>query len=317
MPPLELVGWFTLCAASGPTPALLPIHRQITSYNESALLLSFHPAAVTLADVANTRGRLPFTVYESILELGANRGDGSMQVDGEEFSLQFRPLPYTIETDETEMIAIDYVAKGAGSAAALTPDTPILSGPQDRPDKKGKKRADSPEMETAMNGPKVSTNPLSSEEEDQIAGMTTRLNSVRMLQSRLSFMSSFIRSQTPSYLTGSSVPMDTRSPEPAHLPHLRNIQALLTRLSLLSPASDWTAEDPAPTDAFIKASRSQSNDVGLSSLLALVGQNVQGMSEMARKFATVESARFHKSKAKGGFGPGGFEGLGEDDGILI
>ena len=36
-----------------------------------------------------------------------------MQVDGEDVTdLKFRALPYSIETDETEMIAVDYVGKG-------------------------------------------------------------------------------------------------------------------------------------------------------------------------------------------------------------
>jgi hypothetical protein len=59
------------------------------------------------------------------------------------------------------------------------------------------------------------------------------------------------------------------------------------------------------------ASLSQSNDVALSSLLAILGQDVQGLSELGRKFASVEQERGKKGKGKGGMGPGGFGSMGE------
>jgi len=228
-----------------------------------------------------------------------------MQVDGEESSqLQFRPIPYTIETDETEMIAINYVAKGAGSAAAVRDTEPAPKTQEQAPaDKKGKKRADASE-DQGKPAENESTNVLTNEEEDQIAGITTRLNSVKMLQSRLTLLTKYLQTQPPSYLSDIDVPLSPTSPDPAHLSHLREIQALLTHLSLLTPPQD--ASSAKPLD---EASKSQANDVNITSLLALLGQNVQGMSELGRKSATVEQAKGSKGKGKGGFGNNSLGGM--------
>ena len=245
-----------------------------------------------------------------------------MQIDGEDSTaIRFRPLPYTIETDETEMIAIDYVAKGAGSAAAVgagDESTPS-NETKETTEGKGKKRADEAGAGQVSNGADKAINPLSAEEEDQIAGITTRLNSVRMLHSRLSLLDSFIRSQTPSYLTDQNTPLSKMSPDPTQLQHLRNIQALLTRLSLLTPAADVHSGPTTSTtaDPLTSASVSQSNDVALSSLLSILGQDVQGMSELGRKFASVEQERLKKGKGKSGMGPGGFGREDDFDGRRV
>ena len=284
--------------------------------NESALLLAFHLSTVSTGNVSNSNGKLPLTIYESVIEPDHGKGDGAMQVDGEDASdIKFRPLPYTIETDETEMIAIDYVAKGAGSAAAVHAAEEGNSSKETKEpiEGKGKKRADEAGAGQLANGTDEAANPLSAEEEDQIAGITTRLNSVRMLQSRLSLLTAFIHSQSPSYLTDQNTPLSKTSPDPAQLPHLRNIQALLTRLSLLTPAADIASSTATSTaaDFLTSSSLSQSNDVALSSLLAILGQDVQGLSELGRKFASVEQERLKKGKSKAGMGSGGFGSIGE------
>ena len=318
IPALELVGWFTLCPETGPTAALMPIQNQVTRFcNESALLLAFHPSTISNSNALGSNGKLPLTVYETTIESDHGKGEGAMQVDSEDnTTIKFRPVPYTIETDETEMIAIDYVAKGAGSAAAVHAGDEGKSSRETKepPEDKGKKRADESGSGPLANGTDEAANPLSAEEEDQIAGITTRLNSVRMLQSRLSLLTKFIRSQAPSYLTDTNIPLSNTSPDPVQLPHLRNIQALLTRLSLLTPSFDDAHETTTPStaaDSLSLASLSQSNDVALSSLLAILGQDVQGLSELGRKFASVEQERGKKGKGKGGMGPGGFGSMGE------
>jgi COP9 signalosome complex subunit 6 len=322
-PALDFAGWFTLCTDSGPTSALLPIHKEFLAQNESALLLAFHPSAVSASATTNANGKLPLTIYETIYETEPTKQDDSMQIDGEGVSgLRFRSIPYTIETDETEMIAVDYVAKGGGSAAAATgtdAEGTISSEAKERADRKGKRRADEPpDAKKAVNGT-TAANILNSEEEDQIASMTTRLNSVRMLQSRLSLLSTYVSSLPPSNLS------DTESEanvEPSHLPHLRNIKALITRLSLLTPHPDTSAPSLSTTtnpptavptqpqlDPLTHAQQAQTNDVTLSSLLALLGQDVQGLSELGRKFALVENAKQGKGKKMGGVGGGGL-GMG-------
>jgi COP9 signalosome complex subunit 6 len=324
-PALDLAGWFTLCTESGPTSALLPIHKEFLAQNESALLLAFHPSAVSASATTNTNGKLPLTIYETIYETEPTKQDDSMQIDGEGVpGLRFRSIPYTIETDETEMIAVDYVAKGGGNAAAATTSTDaegtISSEAKERADRKGKRRADEPpEAKKVVNGT-TTANILTSEEEDQIASMTTRLNSVRMLQSRLSLLSTYISSLPACNLS------DTESEaniEPSHLPHLRNIKALITRLSLLTPHTDTSAPTLSSTttnpptavptqpqlDPLTHAQQAQTNDVTLSSLLSLLGQDVQGLSELGRKFALVENAKQGKGKKMGGGGGGGL-GMG-------
>jgi COP9 signalosome complex subunit 6 len=298
MPALEVTGLYTLCPETGPTTALVPIQKQaITLYNESSILLAIHPAAIASAAPTTADGKLPISVYEGIIEADPSKEDGSMQVDGEASSLLFRNIPYSVDTDETEMIAINYVAKGAGNAAAAEgAKREISPGAAERAEKKGKKKADS-SLDTKppiTDGTKDSSSMLAPEEEDQIAGLTTRLNSVRMLQSRLSLLSKFLQQQPPSHLTDSSIPLTASAPDPAQLPHLRNIQALLTRLNLLTPKASSTTSDTFPS-----AMIAQSNDVQLSQLLSLLGQDIQGMGEMGRKFATVEGAKQSKKGVKG------------------
>ncbi|EXJ80223.1 hypothetical protein A1O1_08365 [Capronia coronata CBS 617.96] len=321
-PALEFVGWYTLCPQDGPLPELIPLQRQaITFYNDSTILLTLHPELIN--DPSTTTGKLPITIYESVVDAEQPKDDESMQVDGEESSaIKFRQLPYTIDTDETEMIAIDYVAKGAGSAAALDEAAPAPKPVEQPPaDKKGKQRASTPPEisgQKETNGTEdTTTSPLTPEEEDHIANITTRLNSVKMLQSRLSLLRSFVQSLPPSYISDqNSAPPTPTSPDPAHLPHLRNIQALLTRLSLLTPVDSASFAQPLAA-----ASQAQSNDVALANMLALMGQDIQALSELGRKFATVEGLRGPKSKLGGtkSGGPGtgaagAYGGLDETDG---
>lgn len=324
-PALDLAGWFTLCPESGPTSAFLPIHEQFLAQNESSLLLAFHPSAVSSSAAADINRKLPLTIYESVYETEPTKQDDSMQIDGEDTSgLRFRSIPYTIETDETEMIAVDYVAKGGSSAAVAATNVgaegALCPGANESADPKGKRRADMPPEATKTVNSSTSMDLLSPEEEDQIASMTTRLNSVRMLQSRLSLLSTYISSLSPSNL---SDPASNSQIDQAHFPHLRNIKALITRLSLLtphldipSPATSMATDSSSLASAapqigsLTHAQQAQSNDVALSSLLSLLGQDVQALSELGRKFAIVEGANQGKSKKFAGFGGGGAGGMG-------
>ncbi|KIX93731.1 uncharacterized protein Z520_10637 [Fonsecaea multimorphosa CBS 102226] len=332
-PALGFVGWFTLCPPEGPLPELVPLQEQaINFYNDNAILLALHPEAIQSGE--NVGGKLPITIYESVDDREQHKDEASMQTDGVEGSMQidaeetsvtkFRQLPYTIETDETEMIAIDYVAKGAGGAAAIDhapPQEPASTSfevPQT--ENKGKKRADlrseTPDRQE-ISGAEGQVKALTPEEEDQIAGITTRLNGVKMLQSRLELLRTFIQSLPPSYISApdsdtGTVPLTPTAPESSHLPHLRNIQALLTRLSLLTPPTESTQDHPLAS-----ASLAQANDVSLVSLLALLGQDIQALSELGRKAVTVEANK-NNSKGKhqqqggpkGGGGGGGVGGMG-------
>lgn len=58
---------------------------------------------------------------------GESAADGSkdMQIDGEEraINIRFRELPYSVETGEAEMIGVDTIAKGSGTASWTEPAT--------------------------------------------------------------------------------------------------------------------------------------------------------------------------------------------------
>lgn len=125
-PALELVGWFTTAPATGPELQHVPMHQQILQeYNETAILLAFHPKDV-LAGTTQS-GKLPLTIYESVYEgtQGVGKGaayeadgDRSMEIDTPEnpLDLKFRELPYSVDTGEAEMIGVDSVARGGGNA---------------------------------------------------------------------------------------------------------------------------------------------------------------------------------------------------------
>ena len=59
---LDLVGWYTLMAADGPTPDILPTHIAMLDQNDACLLLGFHPDELAHHSVG---AKLPLTIYES------------------------------------------------------------------------------------------------------------------------------------------------------------------------------------------------------------------------------------------------------------
>lgn len=119
------MGWFTLGAASGPEPHILPIHSRISElYTESPLLVLFHPEGAF--SEATAAGKLPLTVYESLsVNTTTDPNDKAMDIDGavQAKSIKFRELVYSIETGEAEMISVDFVARGGGNATAVEGST--------------------------------------------------------------------------------------------------------------------------------------------------------------------------------------------------
>ncbi|CAK42997.1 uncharacterized protein An17g00690 [Aspergillus niger] len=246
-PALDLVGWWSTAPPSGPNTVHLPIHRQILhNHNESAVFLAFHPSLVQ--DASSNGGKLPVTIYESVYE-GENATENSktMQVDGEEQSLtiRFRELPYSVETGEAEMIGVDTVARTARNAAADTQGTASLTK-------------------------------QSAGKEPSKDHLTTRLNAIKTLESRISLIKSYVASNS------TSDPETPTSTTTLSHPILRNINALLSHLSLLTPdeRSAFTAEAIA-----------QSNDVHLVSLLGQLGQSISAMRELGKRTALMNSVR--------------------------
>lgn len=90
----------------------------VENYSETPLLLAFHPARVLGGE--DVGGKLPLTIYESVFESGGGAQGKEMQVDGEEgLELRFREMAYEVVTGEAEMISVDFVARGGGTATAV------------------------------------------------------------------------------------------------------------------------------------------------------------------------------------------------------
>lgn len=259
------------------------------------MFLAFHPSQVQ--DASRTGAKLPLTIYESVYE-GENATENSkaMQVDGEEqlLSIRFRELPFSVETGEAEMIGIDTIARSARTAAALQSSGPSLVQQEAQTSQKAEAGQAEPSPDTVV---------LSHEEEERksscvhyqelitnsalavIASLNTRLNAIRTLESRISLIKSYLASVSHS---PEDQPTETTKPPLSH-PILRNINALLSHLSLLTPE---------PGSAFAAESFAQRNDVLLVSLLGQLGNSIKGMRELGRKTAIMNNIRQSNSSRK-------------------
>jgi COP9 signalosome complex subunit 6 len=295
VPALDLVGWYTILPASGPQPIHLPIHRQILdSYNESAILLGFHPTAVLEGSAG---GKLPLTIYESNYEpeeSPTESGEDKEMQDGEsQLGLKFKELPYSVETGEAEMISVDFVARGGGNATAVAARTTNLN--VDEGTDKGKARASKKEDEKETEPITIDEQHiLSREDEELIASLTAKANAIKMLHARISLIATYLQNLPPSYISDSipeSVEFSTTEQTPVNHTVLRSIQALLNRLSLLIPAD---------AVGFEQELRSEKNDVNLVSLLSMITKSIKDVRETGRKFSVVEAGKHMKGKADGG-----------------
>lgn len=289
---LELVGWYTLTPPTGPTPAQLPIHHQILdNWNDSAAFLAFDCDPNTIITIG---GKLPLTIYETIYEVdgrksgGQDGGDRKMQDDEPTHHLRFREVPYVVETDETEMISMDYVAAWAGNASSAS-----TGSKEDRPSRsiestgKGKRRL----VEAEGDGSKTAviddaSVDLTREEDAMIAALTAKANAIKMLHSRIRLITTYLECLPPSYTNGdekSSVTgrMDLDHTSPS-LPILRQIRALINRLGLVVPFN---------VDDFQEEMTREANNANLTNLLNSVMQSINVAREVGKKFAIVEATK--------------------------
>ncbi|KAJ6007680.1 hypothetical protein N7540_011656 [Penicillium herquei] len=292
-PPLEHVGWWSTSPATGPDASHLPIHRQLLQdYNESAIFLAFHPSQLQASESHNAK--LPLTIYESVLE-GGNANDASkdMQIDGEESApgLRFRELRYSVETEESEMIGVNTIVQNSGTGATethLTSTNTATSSASNDQQTKGVKKS----TERSSSG-------LTQEEEERtyptfiysllyinmhltclnyivIGNLSTRLNAIRTLETRISLMKSYVSSVCSDPENSSST-----SPAWSH-PLLRDINSLLSHLDLLSPSEQ---------SSFATEVISQKNDVLMASLLGRMGEGIKNLREVGYKNTIVRSQR--------------------------
>jgi COP9 signalosome complex subunit 6 len=289
-PQLDLVGWFALGPADGPEHRHLSVHMQIQAIQnlESAILLLFHPEMV--AESGKMGGKLPLTLYE-----GVWTNESTMDIDGPERNqtLKFREAPYSVETGEAEMISLDFVARGGGNATAVR--TSSAAQAQTDESKKAKSKAKEltagSQMWTERSGVKEAPY-LSPEDDELLTSLTAKFNAIKMLQSRLNLISSFLRSLPPSYLTDKSISLDP-SNKALNQPILRSISALLARLPLLVPPDK---------NAFDKESLQTKSDVELITLLSSLTRSVNDAKELGKKLIVVENGKM--SSRRGGLRTG-------------
>ncbi|KAF4126880.1 COP9 signalosome complex subunit 6 [Geosmithia morbida] len=310
---LDFVGWYTLLPSTGPDESVLDVHRFfLSSYNESAVLLALHPDEI---QGRSAGGKLPVTIYESNWEVEAGGGGGGSvedkTMDDVEttagLQLRFRELNYSVETEETEMISMNYIAGGGSSAAAKAAAATSASTPgEDRPprsveiDPKGKRRlVESPTRPTAAVATEDDEDDedegLTRDEEEIISTLTTKANAIQMLKSRIDLIKTYLErlppadgEDTPDITDGDNHDDDnTTTPS---LPILRQIQALVSRLDLVIPS------DKA---AFEKEMLQESNDVRVVELLNKIMQGTEQAREVGKKYAIIEASKqlFHRGSA--------------------
>jgi COP9 signalosome complex subunit 6 len=306
---LDFVGWYTLLPKSGPTTTILPIHETfLADYNQSAVLLGFHPEEVISHEVG---GKLPLTIYESNYEVDDPKGEGDggedkKMEDGQStLKIRFRELPYSVETAEAEMISMDFISKGGGTATAAEPKEKRPAVALVESEVKGKRRVIVQEdsmkstRSTELAAQEVV---LSREEEEMIAALTAKANAIKMLHSRIHLISTYMENLPPEFQQGQisateasrTAETDPQATTPSHT-ILRSIQALVSRLELIVPSD---------TEAFQQEMLREENDVNLVALLNEVMQSVQDARDVGKKYSVVESAKTHNRRMGGDYAGG-------------
>lgn len=320
---LDIVGWYALVPKTGPTALHLPIHRQISTVNESAVLLGLHIEDL-LSPAAGDP--LPITVYETNMEAEA---DSTGQDRSEaQMVLRFRKLPYTTETGEAEMIAMQYVREGGANAAVDSTEKHILEQFDKKiavDDGKGKRRAVAYDDATKS---KKESSPTSTEqtaspdanltraEAEYMSALQAKYNAIKMMKSRLALITAYLQHLPPAFTAGTMTTADAavaaRASDGQYTAPsntiLRQIQALVTNAALVSPTAEQAAGATTTTTTLQHEIQRESNDVQLISLLSDLVSSVNEVREAGKKFAVVEQARHTQQGLRGGR-------RGRDDGI--
>ena len=129
------------------------------------------------------------------------------------------------------------------------------------------------------------------------------MNAIKMLQSRLNLLQSYLGNLPPSYLTDANLQVDPSNKSLNH-PILRSISALLARLPLLTPPD---------LELYNREAQQSKSDVELITLLSSLTKTVYEVKEFGKKWNTVESAR---AGSRRGFGPDFGKG-GNDYGTAV
>lgn len=294
-PPLDIVGWYTLVPKTGPTADHLPIHNEILErYNESAILLGFHIQEVLNQVPGNP---LPITIYESNYEAedaakdAPAEGEDQQMKDSEAASqmvLRFRELPYSTETGEAEMIAMQFIREGV--AHATREDHGKKNAAADKKGK-GKQPASNSQQEAEPRAPRDEDANLSKDELEQISALQTKANAIKMMHDRIGLLIAYLERLDPSFaFSPQSQPAGT-APDGNYLPPsaniLRQIQALVTNIELVTPAQQDELEGQM---------LQETNDVKLIGMIKDMFVTVSDLRDVGKKFAVAESNRPQKNR---------------------
>lgn len=294
-PPLDIVGWYTLVPKTGPNADHLPIHNEVLErYNESAILVGFHIQEVLNPVPGNP---LPITIYESNYEAEDTakdtpaEGEDQQMKDSETASkmvLRFRELPYSTETGEAEMIAMQFIREGVAHATREGGSKQTTTS-----DKKGKGKqpVTSSQQQVEPQAPHDEDANLSKDELEQISALQTKANAIKMMHDRIGLLIAYLERLDPSFINSSQFPPAGTAPSGNYLPPsvkiLRQIQALVTNIELVTPAQQ---------DELEKEMLQETNDVRLIGMIRDMFVTVGDIRDVGKKFAVVESNRAQKNR---------------------
>ncbi|KAK0750931.1 complex subunit 6-like protein [Schizothecium vesticola] len=297
-PALDLVGWYSLVPNSGPNKLHVPIHDKILCRNDSAVLLGFHAEDVINPGAGDP---LPITIYEGNME--AVEGAGGEDAEMKDVSapaaprqkLKFRELPYTVDSGEAEMIAMQFIREGAATASLDSAEKHIVEQFEAKiavDDGKGKRRAVAPTLpirtskQPHSNGNSLDKNAkLTKAEVEYMSALQNKYNAIKMMRSRIGLVIAYLESLHPGGAT--SHPSNRI---------LRLVQALVTNVELASPEQDAALQEEMLQGVI---------DVGLIKLIASLVTSVNDVRETGKKFSTVESMKNSKGRGHVDMGPGG------------
>lgn len=311
-PALDLVAMFMLGSVNGPANAHADLVRQAQKLTntDSLMLLLFHAELVDQLQ----GGKLPITLYESVEEQGEGGGDGE---------IKFRELAFEVETGEAEMIGVDFVATGGGNATAVpkadtapaTSSTAEASSSKDKEKDKDKKAKGKGKAKNSTDDTEAESaaSILSPEDEELIASLTAKANAIKMLNTRLNLIKSYLHTLPPSYLTDAS--SGAAPAENTNFALLRSINAMLSRLPLLAPPPTTSNTSTQPSNQTSAADK-EKQDVHLSNLLATLTRSVAEAQTMGIKFNVIAKDKLNKERNPfGGRGRGGM-GFGDESALL-
>jgi COP9 signalosome complex subunit 6 len=238
---------------------------------------------------------LPITIYESNLEAEDSieetqpQGEDQQMKDSEAASklvLRFRELPYSTETGEAEMIAMQFIREGVAHATRE-----VDSKQSTTADKKGKGKQPAASQPEQPQAPLDADANLSKDELEQISALQTKGNAIKMMHDRIGLLIAYLERLDPSFVNSSQFPPAGTAPGGNYLPPsaniLRQIQALVTNIELVTPAQQ---------DQLEKEMLQETNDVRLISMIRDMFTTVSDLRDVGKKFAVAESNRTQKGR---------------------